>query len=303
MGRRQPPLRLRRGLAIHAHGQDPCPALAHAVRAHQGPGRHHALPPVRRAVRPGGEPVTVKRRMPTASRYTFNSMAIGNPSRYYWYAVAGAPVPDFAPDQGYKRFPPQPRLEEPELAVQPIFEWQPFMDRGRRLVNRARGDGPSPAAVAVPPLRRSRRECEQRVQDLRELPQRRVGEARIEDPGDPAQQVAEQVAGALDGVDPELDLVRADDEPEHVEVDRPEVEREDRARVAGRQRRQRQRRNLAGTRRRGAAVATVAGMRTFSLVTRLLPDLALDRADRIDLVAALDEPLDRVRALEVLRCR
>ena len=80
-------------------------------------------------IRPNGEPVTYKREKDSIT-YTFNSMAIGNPSRYYWYAVSGTPVRDLAPDQGYSRFPPPPRLEEPELAVDPIFEWQPFMDPG-----------------------------------------------------------------------------------------------------------------------------------------------------------------------------
>jgi hypothetical protein len=80
-------------------------------------------------MRPNAEPVTMKTSADSVS-YTFNSLAIGNPSRYYWYATSGAPVADFAPDQGYSRFPPPPRLEEPELAVQPIFEWQPFMDPG-----------------------------------------------------------------------------------------------------------------------------------------------------------------------------
>ncbi len=84
-------------------------------------------------VRPGFDPVTVKQEplgAPDTISYTFNSLAIGNPSVYSWYARAGAPVVDFAPDQGYSKFPPPPRLEEPVPAVQPIFEWQPFMDPG-----------------------------------------------------------------------------------------------------------------------------------------------------------------------------
>jgi hypothetical protein len=62
--------------------------------------------------------------------YTFNSLAIGNPSRYGWYATSGSPVLDFAPDAGYSRFPPALQLEEPQVAVEPIWEWQPFMDPG-----------------------------------------------------------------------------------------------------------------------------------------------------------------------------
>src|SRR4051812_22493480 len=79
------------------------------------------------------------------------------------------------------------------------------------------------------PLGGARREREQRVQNLRELCQRRVRDrrsarSRVQDPEDPAQQVADQVAGALDGVDAQLDLVRADHQSEDVEVHRPEVE-------------------------------------------------------------------------------
>src|SRR6187549_3259310 len=67
----------------------------------------------------------------------------------------------------------------------------------------------------------ARREREQRVEDLGQLAERRVGQSalRVQDPGDAAQQVAEQVARALDGVDAQLDLVGADDEAEHIEVD------------------------------------------------------------------------------------
>src|SRR4051794_606315 len=50
---------------------------------------------------------------------------------------------------------------------------------------------------------------EQGVEDLDELRQRRVGDrrptrGRVQEPGDAAQQVAEQVARALDGVDAQL---------------------------------------------------------------------------------------------------
>ena len=49
-------------------------------------------------VRPGLDPVTVKQEpvgAPDTVSYTFNSMAIGNPPLYYWYARAGAPVVDW----------------------------------------------------------------------------------------------------------------------------------------------------------------------------------------------------------------
>src|SRR3954447_24974790 len=86
--------------------------------------------------------------------------------------------------------------------------------------------GPSPAATWREWLCGARREREQRVEDLGQLAERRVGEraGRVEDAGDAAEQVAEQVARALDGVDAQLDLVGADDQAEQVEVDRAEVE-------------------------------------------------------------------------------
>ena len=112
------------------------------VHPDQGPQRHRRSTACAAAgCGPTATPITVTRLTRTRISYTFNSMAIGNPSRYYWYATSGTPVRDFAPDQGYSRFPPPPRLEEPELAVDPIFEWQPFMDPGGRLVNRAAAAG------------------------------------------------------------------------------------------------------------------------------------------------------------------
>src|SRR4051812_1485397 len=110
-----------------------------------------------------------------------------------------------------------------------------------------------PDGAAVVRLCGVRDERENGVEDRGELGERRAEQAaaagRVEDSGDPAQQVAEQVAGALDGVDAELDLVRTHDEAEQVQVDRAEVEREDRARGTGRKRRQRR---LARLRRRVA---------------------------------------------------
>ena len=133
--------------------------------------------------------------------------------------------------------------------------------------------------LPIPRLRGPRTQREQRVEDLRELAERGVGDraGRVQDAGDAAQQVAEQVARALDGVDAQLDLVGADDEAEQVEVDRAEVEaRIEQALPAGS--------GGSGSGSGGIwlalavplALATVAGSRTFSLVTFFLPSLPLN---------------------------
>src|SRR3954451_4581529 len=160
--------------------------------------------------------------------------------------------------------------------------------------------GSSPAAAW---LCGGRREGEQRVEDLRELAERRIGEGagRVQDAGDAAQQVAEQVARALNGVDPQLDLVGAHDEPEKIQVDRAEVEAEDRAGVAGRKRWKRKRRDLAGLGLRGSAGVGDGRRDADALLGDLLvAELAFDGADGVDLAALGDEALDRVGAAELL---
>src|SRR6478752_4242436 len=69
--------------------------------------------------------------------------------------------------------------------------------------------------------------AEQLVEQLRDQRQRR---AAVEQTGDGAEQVTEQVAGAGDRGDLEVDRGQVDDQAEQVEMKRPEVEREDLAR-------------------------------------------------------------------------
>src|SRR3954466_8805305 len=79
---------------------------------------------------------------------------------------------------------------------------------------------------------RPRGEREQRVQQRRDLPERRAGQGgRIEDARDPSHEVAEQVAGTTLGVDADVDLVRALSDAEQVQVDRPEIVGNDLARL------------------------------------------------------------------------
>src|SRR5215217_7143940 len=108
----------------------------------------------------------------------------------------------------------------------------------------------------------------------------------VEDAGERAQQVAEQVAGARDGGDVELDLVELDAEAEQVQVQRAERQVQD---VAG---------GLGGggtiVARQGGGDGDVAA-RDAAVLER-----AGQLADGVELAAARLEALDRVRALEVL---
>src|SRR4051794_36751784 len=111
---------------------------------------------------------------------------------------------------------------------------------------------------------------------------------RIEQPGDRAQQVAEQGVGARDGLDQRVDRVRADPQAQQVQIDRPEMEAEDLACALGR----RDGRSLSGLRLAGDARRdeNVAAGDAAAL------EATVDGAAGEDLAVLRDEAVDRVRA-------
>src|SRR5215216_1634956 len=153
-----------------------------------------------------------------------------------------------------------------------------------RLASRDRGGGGGGAR---------RQEREDRVQRRGDLVEA-VGEVAelaeqavlVEDAGQRAQQVAEQVAGARDRGDVEVNLVELDPEPEQVEVQRAE----------------RQVQNVAGGLGGGRVIAgrQRGGDRDVAAGDAAVLERAGELADGVELAAAGLEALDRVRALEVL---
>jgi hypothetical protein len=163
----------------------------------------------------------------------------------------------------------------------------------KMIIGRAEGIDPAARGGAAPPVgitaRDRGQQAEQPVQELRELGRgepAHAGAGRVQDPDDPAQQVAEQVAGARDRGDVQVDRVRVHPQPEQVQRDRVDHQVEDLARRGlGRRRRTR----VGSDRQLHVALGEVRPA-----------DRALQRADGLRLVALGDEAADRVRGLQLL---